>query len=181
MSYAAWSRALAMHGHDLTAEEFAPSIGTTDRDVAEAWAPRLGTDADTLERRAREAFLALAGDVELFADALALRERLDVPAAVGTNSARWRLDAILGATGVADRFPVTVTATDVRRPKPAPEIYATAFHVLGVEPSSGLVIEDSPSGITAAKAAGAIVVSVDRGHLPRASLEGADLVVASLT
>ena len=181
VSFEAWRRALAVHGHDLTAEEFAPSIGTTDRDVAEAWAPRLGTDAGRLERRAREAFLDLAGDVELFDDALALRDRIDVPTAVGTNSARWRLDAILRATGVGARFPVTVTASDVERPKPAPDIYVAAFRALGVEPGAGMVIEDSPSGIAAAKAAGATVVAVDRGHLPRASLGSADLVVGALT
>ena len=180
MSFDAWSDALAIHGHDLTAEEFAPSIGTTDRDVAEAWAPQLAIDADTLERQAREAFLAHAGDVELFTDALALRDRIDVPVAVGTNSARWRLDAILRATGVTDRFPITVTASDVERPKPAPDIYVSAFAALGVEPTAGLVVEDSPSGITAARAAGAVVVAVDRGHLPRSSLAGADLVVAAL-
>lgn len=181
VSHDSWARALALHGHELTVEEFTPSIGTTDRDVAELWAPRLDTDPDTLEREARDAFLDLAVNVELFEDALALRDRIDVPTAVGTNSARWRLDAILGATGVAERFPVTVTASDVDRPKPAPDIYAAAFLALGVDPSAGLVIEDSPSGIAAARAAGAVVVAVDRGHLPSDSLGDAHLVVPSLT
>ena len=164
----------------MTLQEFEGSIGTTDRDVAELWAPVLGTDADTLESHARSAFLDRLDQIEVFPDALELRGRIDGPVAVGTNSARWRLDAILAGTRLSHRFPITVTASDVDHPKPAPDIYAAAFAAMGVPAAHGLVIEDSPSGISSARAAGARVVAVDRGHLPVTALAGADLVVGSL-
>ncbi len=59
-----------------------------------------------------------------------------VPVAVGTNSARWRLDAILSGIGLSHRFPITVTASDVDHPKPAPDIYAAAFAAMGVAPAN---------------------------------------------
>lgn len=180
VSYLAWSRTLSVHGHDLTRSEFASSIGTTDRGVAETYAARLGVDADVLGEAARSAFLDLVDRVGVFEDAVRLHDRLTVPSAVGTNSARWRLDALLAGTGLSDRFGVTVTASEVDAPKPAPDIYLSAFAALGVDPTRGVVIEDSPSGIAAAVACGAFVVAVDRRHLDRSALDGAHLVVDDL-
>ncbi len=148
--------------------------------VAEAWAPRLGTDPDRLDDLARDAFLARAGELRVFEDALALRQSIDLPVAIGTNSARWRLDAILAATGLDELFDVSVTASEVSNPKPAPDIYLQAFQRIGVPPHRGVVLEDSPSGTKAAKAAGAHVVAVDRGLIDAADLVAADEVVGEL-
>lgn len=179
-SHAAWAEAMAHWGHSLTDVEFAASIGTTDNDVAVLWGPRLGCEPAELLARANDAFGKRADHVEVFGDALALRQSVVVPCAVGTNSERWRLDAVLEATGLDALFDVTVTADDVENPKPAPDIYLKAFDGIGVHPGDGLVIEDSPAGIGAAKATGAFVVAVDRGHLATADLQDADLVVGTL-
>jgi HAD superfamily hydrolase (TIGR01509 family) len=148
--------------------------------VAEFWAPRLGTSADILDAQAKEAFLARASELAVFDDAVALRETLDVPVAIGTNSARWRLDAVLAATGLRRYFDVSVTVSDVAAPKPAPDIYLRAFDGIGVPASRGMILEDSPSGTKAAKATGAYVVAVDRGLIDRAALEAADQIVGTL-
>lgn len=180
VSFRSWRDAIGLHGHHLTPEEFQSSIGTTDRMVAEAWAPRLGTDADQLDDLARNAFLARAGELRVFEDAVALRRSIDLPVAIGTNSARWRLDAVLAATGLDALFEVSVTASEVANPKPAPDIYLEAFERLGVPPQRGVILEDSPSGTMAAKAAGAHVVAVDRGMVAVDDLAAADRVVSEL-
>lgn len=180
VSFRAWRDAIGMYGHDLTPEEFQASIGTTDRMVAETWARRLGTDADRLDDLARDAFLARAGELSVFGDALELRRSIDLPVAIGTNSARWRLDAVLAATGLDTLFDVSVTASDVAFPKPAPDIYLKAFERIGVAPRRGVVLEDSPSGTRAAKASGAHVVAVDRGLIDVADLAAADTIVSEL-
>ncbi len=180
VSFRAWQDAISTHGHRLTEQEFQSSIGTTDRMVAETWAPRLGTDADSLDALARDAFLARAGELRVFDDAVALRSSLDLPVAIGTNSARWRLDAVLAATGLGALFDVSVTASEVANPKPAPDIYLEAFKRIGVRSHRGMVLEDSPSGTRAAKAAGAHVVAVDRGLIDAADLAAADEVVSAL-
>ena len=180
VSYRAWQDAIGLYGHHLTEVEFQASIGTTDRMVAEFWAPRLGTTADRLDDQAKEAFLVRAGELQVFDDALGLRDLIEVPVAIGTNSARWRLDAVLAATGLDERFDVSVTASDVPNPKPAPDIYLRAFERIGVPPARGVVIEDSPSGTSAAKATGARVVAVDRGLIDPADLAAADQIVTTL-
>lgn len=180
VSFHAWRDAIGTYGHDLTESEFKTSIGTTDRMVAELWALRLGTDPDHLDELAKDAFLARSAELTVFEDALALRNQLDLPVAIGTNSARWRLDALLAATGLDALFDVSVTASDVAHPKPAPDIYLRAFQRIGVPPHRGLVLEDSPSGTTAAKASGARVIAVDRGLVDVADLGSADQIVGSL-
>lgn len=180
VSYRAWRDALANWGHALTESEFEPSIGTTDWMVAEHWAPRLEATATELDAAARLAFLERVSEIILFEDAVELVHRLDVPIAVGTNSARWRLDAILAATRLDRVFAVTVTSSDVEHPKPAADIYRAAFSRLGVDCQDGLVLEDSRSGIDSASAAGAYVIAVARGGVDEAHLSGADRIVSSL-
>lgn len=180
ISYLAWAAAIARYGHHLTPAEFAVTVGTTDERVAIDWAPQLGCDPVELHEAANEEFRLRCSDAELFPDSLALRESLTVPSAVGTNSQRWRLDLILSATGLDSLFAHTVSVDDVERPKPAPDIYLEAFSLIGVDPTDGLVIEDSPAGIAAARATGAFVVAVDRGELDAVELQGASVVVPTL-
>ncbi|HEX5671676.1 MAG TPA: HAD family phosphatase [Acidimicrobiia bacterium] len=180
-SAAAWQDTLERYGFLLSPEEFARFIGTTDRDLAETFGPRLGIDPEVILSNANDRLRAiLSGGLESFADAVGLLGRLDVPVAVASNSDRWRLDAVLAAAGLAGRFKVSVGADEVGQPKPAPDVYLRAAELLAIDPADCLVIEDSPTGIEAARKAGMGVIAVDRGHFPRESLEPADQVVGSL-
>jgi beta-phosphoglucomutase-like phosphatase (HAD superfamily) len=68
------------------------------------------------------------------------------------------MDAVLKVTGLS--FGVTVCGEDVRRPKPDPEPYLLAATRLGVPAAGCVVLEDSPTGIAAARAAGCPVIAV---------------------
>jgi HAD superfamily hydrolase (TIGR01509 family) len=57
-------------------------------------------------------------------------------------------------------FDAVVTGDQVRRGKPHPEAYRTACELLGADPSRSVAIEDSPTGIASAEAAGCVVVAV---------------------
>jgi sugar-phosphatase len=74
---------------------------------------------------------------------------------------------------------VLVTAEDVPRGKPAPDGYLLAARELGVSPAGCVVVEDSPAGVAAGQASGALVVAVTTTH-PADALDAADLVVAGL-
>lgn len=78
--------------------------------------------------------------------------------------------------------PALVTADDVRQGKPHPEPFLTGAERLGVEPGRCLVIEDSVSGLQAARAAGMHTVAVTTTH-PRGVFDAdlADVVVDELT
>ncbi|MGY1608011.1 MULTISPECIES: HAD-IA family hydrolase [unclassified Geodermatophilus] len=72
---------------------------------------------------------------------------------------------------------VLVTGHDVRTGKPDPEGYLLGARLLGVPPEETVVVEDSPAGIAAGRAAGARVLGIGA----RALGAGADAVVADLT
>ena len=95
-----------------------------------------------------------------------------VPLGIVTNSGRKELDRALDGIGLADLFPVTVSADDVEWPKPHPDGYLQAFAALGADPRTCVVIEDSAPGAEAARAAGAVLVTVpaDRRRGPRGDL-----------
>jgi mannitol-1-/sugar-/sorbitol-6-phosphatase len=98
--------------------------------------------------------------------------------AVVTSATRPLAAARLGAVGI-EPPPVMVTAEDVSRGKPDPEGYLTAARRLGVDPAAAVVVEDSPPGIAAGRAAGAATVAVTSTHAASA-LSEADVVIPSL-
>ena len=89
---------------------------------------------------------------------LAGLEAAGMPCALVTASSRVIMDAVLKVTGLS--FGVTVCGEDVQRGKPDPEPYLRAAALLGVPPSGCVVLEDSPTGIAAARAAGCPVIAV---------------------
>jgi HAD superfamily hydrolase (TIGR01509 family) len=180
-SAAAWAAALDRHGHRLDDEEFRGFIGRTDRSLAESYGPLLGTDSRDLLAEAEVEMRRVVRDgLAAFPDALDLLDRLEVPVAVASNSDRWRLRAVLEAAGLGSRFGVSVAGDEVARPKPAPDIYLKAARLVGIDPPGCHVIEDSPTGIRAALAAGMTVIAVGRGHFDRSALGDAHVVVESL-
>ena len=88
----------------------------------------------------------------------ALREQ-GVPTALVTMSVRRMAEAIAAAIPF-DAFDAVVSGTDATRPKPFPDAYLQAAALLDVDPAEAVAIEDSPTGLASAAAAGAIVVGV---------------------
>ncbi len=105
--------------------------------------------------RVRTGIVTRPGATRLL-DALA---RDGVPTALVTASPRAVADMVLRALG-ADRFAVSVTADDTERTKPAPDPYLAACRALGVEPAACVAVEDTPTGVTSAEAAGCAVLAV---------------------
>ena len=89
-----------------------------------------------------------------------------IPHALVTSSARQIMQAALAVTGMT--FSVTVCGEDVCRTKPDPEPYLLATARLGLAPGGCVVLEDSPSGAAAARAAGCPVIVVPSVPIPAA-------------
>ena len=79
---------------------------------------------------------------------------------VATSTHRPRAPRKLQTAGLADYFEAIATGNDVARSKPAPDIYLLAAQRLGVAPALCLALEDSPTGVRAALAAGMHAVQV---------------------
>lgn len=183
VSEAAWVATAEEFGLDI--DDFASWIGTTDRAVAEFFAPLAEVEADRMLDRASVNFKAILEEdgVEVFPDARDALIRAmagDLAVAIVTNSERWRLEAILEAAGFTEGVDIMVASTDVAHPKPDPDVYLLAAQLLDVDPSRCVVIEDSPVGVAAARAAGMRVIAIDRGVFSTESLAPATRVVSEL-
>jgi beta-phosphoglucomutase family hydrolase len=115
---------------------------------------------------------------------LAVLDAHDVPQAIVSSSKNAR--TVLDAAGMGDRFPVVVdglrAADEQLAGKPDPAMFLRAAELLGVEPSTCIVVEDASSGVAAGAAGGfAFVLGIDRGGNEAAlRAAGADDVVSDL-
>jgi HAD superfamily hydrolase (TIGR01509 family) len=92
----------------------------------------------------------------------ALREARDlgIPTALVTSTIRSLTETALETLG-RDSFDVTVCGDEVDgKNKPDPEPYLKAARLLGVDPAECVAIEDSPTGVAAAEAAGCVVIAI---------------------
>jgi HAD superfamily hydrolase (TIGR01509 family) len=90
----------------------------------------------------------------------ALKQR-GTPIGLVSNSPLVFVRRSLEIVGFHDRFDVVLSAHEVAAPKPAPDPYLEACRRLGVEPGPDVVaLEDSPTGVAAARAAGLTVIGV---------------------
>jgi HAD superfamily hydrolase (TIGR01509 family) len=113
---------------------------------------------------------------------LAALEREGTPICVASSARHEKIRVSLSVAGLAHHFGDRVfSAQDVRRGKPAPDLFLHAAAECGVEPERCLVIEDSPPGVRAAKSAGMTVIGfvglIASGELAGA---GADVVIESM-
>jgi sugar-phosphatase len=95
-----------------------------------------------------------------------------------TSGSRALMQARLQAAGLPVPE-ILIAAEDVRCGKPDPAGFLMAASALGVPPAACAVVEDSPAGIAAGRAAGAMVIGVTTTH-PAKALSDADLVVTDL-
>ncbi|MFI4989775.1 MAG: HAD family hydrolase [Solirubrobacterales bacterium] len=112
-----------------------------------------------------------------------LLERLSdagVPLAVASNSEREFVESTLSSAGLfpAGPFAAVVSANDIDRPKPAPDIYLEACRLLGVAAAEAVALEDSPIGVASAAAAGMFVIAVP--YFAGTEVAGANMQAGSL-
>lgn len=108
-------------------------------------------------------------------------ERLGLPHCVATSSRRSFADDCLSAVDVLTRFDFVVTAAEVARGKPHPDIYLEAARRMGVAPQRMLVLEDSQNGARAGVAAQACTIAVPGDHSRDHDFEGVAYVASSLS
>lgn len=150
-------------------------LGRTLKTVSQALAADYGVTMDAaaladmrgrLYARYREALRPMEG-------VAAMLDALEIPACVASSSVYERIEISLKLTGLYERFaPHIFSATMVARGKPAPDLFLYAARQMGVDPADCVVIEDSPAGVEAAKAAGmAVIAFTGGGHVGPARLE----------
>ena len=159
------ARAASDLGHELPASLWLQMIGGGDGLCRRLLADRIGADA-TVELLARaEAMYDVVADAGIdhrpgIVDLLDWLVARGIPRAVATSTRRPLAMRKLAAAGLLPYFDAVCTSSDVAAPKPAPDVYLLAASRLGIEPARCLVLEDSPTGVRAALAAGMTPVQV---------------------
>lgn len=111
---------------------------------------------------------------------LAAAKDMQLKLAVASSSLPGWAKGHLNSRELLHYFEFVLDAGDVKRAKPAPDLYTMAVDRLGVRPENALAIEDSMHGLTAAKAAGLYCVVVPNPMTERMKFDAADMRLASL-
>ncbi|HWQ93720.1 MAG TPA: HAD family phosphatase [Clostridia bacterium] len=99
------------------------------------------------------------------------------PLGLASGSERQVVDAVLQLRNLRRFFSVTVSCSEVKHGKPAPDIFLHAAQLLGVPPAECCVIEDSTAGVAAGLAAGMEVIAITNTY-PAPELAPAQHVVS---
>ena len=127
------------------------------------WLDEPGRDRELMAEVVELVHEEIAGGVDLRPGARELLEALTearTPVGLASNSSRRFIDEVLDRAGISQLLPVTVSALEVAASKPAPDVYLEAARRLGADPAASVGLEDSPTGILAAKAAGMYVIGI---------------------
>jgi HAD superfamily hydrolase (TIGR01509 family) len=181
----AWTRAeealFARYGQTFTMDHKHELLGTAPEVSAAKLERMLGHPGLALSDELYDlAVEQVASTAEPMPGAVALLAALTeagVPVGLVSNARRRFVEPALRAAGLYDAFGVIVTVDEVTRPKPAPDAYLAAAAALGAEPTACAVLEDSPTGLAAGRAAGAMTIGIP--SLPGVVLD-ADVVGTSL-
>lgn len=153
------------HGYALARPLLLSLIGSSDATTRQKLADVLGmqrTDALLADSYARYADIVDAG-VPLRPGIIELLDVLrehEIPRAVATATRSPLAQRKLEAAGLLQYFHFVATSSDVAHSKPAPDIYLHAAHGLGIAPEHCLALEDSPTGVRAALAAGMTTIQI---------------------
>jgi HAD superfamily hydrolase (TIGR01509 family) len=170
----------AERGKPLSAQEYFDRFaGLSDPEIVRRW---LGHDDPELLAEHVRRYLARAGDGSTVLPAAAAAVRAAAGRArlaIVSGAFREMVDAVLAGARLADVFETVVTVEDVERSKPDPAGYVRALELLDVSPEEAVAIEDSESGVAAAKAADLYVVAL-LGTADPSRLEAADEIAERL-
>jgi HAD superfamily hydrolase (TIGR01509 family) len=157
----AWNAGLKMAKAPFVLEKdgFMGVAGMALLQTVEHWNKRhnLQIDAETVITEKNRFFSVHMHEIEGLKPVVDFAQELygvGVPMAVASGGHRKDVHETLRIIGVDTLFPVVVTADDVERSKPAPDLFLLAAKKLGLEPGDCCVLEDSELGIEAAKACG---------------------------
>jgi HAD superfamily hydrolase (TIGR01509 family) len=177
-----WREALRAEGITITHDQFLSAFGQRNDSIITQW---LGAPSPQLIEKIGEAkeeiyrtLVREQGIEPLPGVAKWVRQLLEEGwlQAIATAAPRKNVEVVLEALSATHSFQAIVSAEDVERGKPDPEVYLKAAARLGVLPAQCIVVEDAVAGVEGARSAGMHSIGVSRTgkHLQ------ADVVVQSL-
>ena len=183
--FAAWQETFAKRGIEVTKEGFNKLFGIRNDSITRnilGGEPR-EEEVETIAQEKETNFRRkIKGNVKPLPGAIKLLDMIkkgNFKQALVSSAPEENIALILGELNLEGFFNCIVFGKEVVESKPSPRIFLLAAEKLKVEPKDCIVIEDSPFGVKAAKAAGMRCLAVTNTH-PKQELEEADKVVDSL-
>ncbi|WP_151477987.1 HAD family hydrolase [Streptomyces albicerus] len=165
--YEAGRQTLAEQGiTDFTWADHEQYVGISTQETLARWKERYDLDAplDVLLADKNRRYLELArASTRVYPEMRKFVELLagdGMPMAVASGSSRAAIEAILEGTGLSAYLRTIVSAEEVTRGKPAPDVFLEAARRLGADPADCVVLEDAAPGAAAAYAAGMRCIAV---------------------
>lgn len=185
--YIAWQKKLADYGIEIDEAFYQSRIsGRLNPEIVKDILPQL-SDAEGLKfADEKEAlFRELAPNLKPlngFAELLAWTDAHKLKRALVTNAPRANAEFMLEVLGIKEAFERVVLAEDCTAGKPDPTPYQVALSQLGIKADQAIALEDSPSGIRSAVAAGIRTLGIASTHDPKILLEvGAFIAIPDFT
>ncbi|MBI2039768.1 HAD family phosphatase [Candidatus Microgenomates bacterium] len=179
------SQVFATIGIHITPEEIINSYsGWKDTEMFKDMAKRhLIKDIEKLRKKKWEIVYKKLSDksIPLVPGSLDLIEKLQkhgYPLALASSTNQKFISIILSSLSIKEKFSAVVSGDEVKQGKPNPEIFLLTSKKLGISSSDCLVIEDAPSGIKAAKAAGMKCIAIATS-VTKDKLQNADRVISA--
>lgn len=191
LHYESSAAVLAQHGVHIDRSQYDMYVGWEERACWLSLNQRFGLDLDpeqaVLQRN--EAYVALLRGRRLDAlpgaeALLAWAQQRGLPMALASSLPHAQIDATLAAAGLDGYLPLRRSGHDDVAPgrgKPAPDVYLAAAAALGLAAQDCYALEDSPTGMRSARAAGCYVIAIPCIAHPTDDVTAADRVCASLT
>lgn len=120
------------------------------------------------------------GPSEGLIEVLEWAKKNQIKIGIASSSLRYLVDSVLRILEIDQYFDCTVAGDEVQRKKPAPDIYKKALSQLGIQPEDAIAVEDSKSGIEAAKAAGIFCFGYQNPTSGEQNLQQADCRIKQL-
>lgn len=184
--YQSWVKMATEIGVEFTRELFEDTFGQqsptitrklvgpeVDEILVEEW-------ADLKEKfyreMVREKLVPLPGVIRIIKELKSKGFKL----AVGSSGPPENVELLLSQLKIKSFFDVIITADDVKKGKPEPDVFLHAAKILNINPQNCIVVEDAPVGLKAAKRAGMISIALTTTH-NKAELDGANIIIKDLT
>ncbi|MBD2166566.1 HAD-IA family hydrolase [Calothrix membranacea FACHB-236] len=185
--YLAWKQKLADYGLEIDETFYKSRIsGRLNPEIVKDILPQL-SDVEGLKfADEKEAlFRELAPNLQPlngFSELLAWTDAHQLKRALVTNAPRFNAEFMLEVLGIKQAFDIVVLAEDCTAGKPDPTPYQVTLSKLGIKPDEAIALEDSPSGIRSAVAAGIRTLGIASTHDPKILLEvGAFIAIPDFT
>jgi len=184
--FESWVKLAEEIGVNFTRETFEQTFGQTSPEIVRKLVgPEPSQDqvekwANLKEKYYRQMVADKLEPLPGVLDLLKILKKEGFKMAVGSSGPPENVDLLLKTLNIKSFFDAIITAEDVERGKPEPDVFLIAARQSSVKPQNCLVIEDAPVGIQAAKNAGMICIALTTTHKKDELIE-ADLILEDLS